>query len=242
MTTYADILLKKALIMDLVKQFGYVENIKIKYELPDEDDEDRTIKLCFIVSEINPDTPVSDDNAGYLESKLAHELGCEVDVTVEQNIPTLGRYDTNKKSAFITDEKAIKEVIYRINNQTSEHTTLNDSDIAKIKFEDIVCKNIGGKDQWLQDGLLKKAEQYLTQKNSAQQTKKHSNPSDTTETPQKKPKLEFNGKMHSVILMIPIPEGTTYDKDRMENPELANELASEYLAKIGSSPIKSPVK
>lgn len=264
MTTYADICLKAELIGNLAKKFGYDDEVKIVYYLPE--DEGDEIKLCFIVKSRNPDEQVPRDNHGLLEAKLSAELGCEVDVKDYRYIPTLDQYDTDRRCALITDQKAVKEVVYRINNRIYPDVALSEEDLAAvddIKLEDIKCRNVPEYDKWLQEGLLRQADQYLKKNIDVQQStpsiaaeqaysivgivgdqKKRKSPEKAIESGgEEKPKLEVKkqGDNLFVALIIPIPKDSNYDEREMVNTEIADELAKQYFAKISHS-TPSPTK
>lgn len=169
MTTYAQVILKRELIISLAKLFGYTDEVKIYYDVPAEDDE--KIKLRFVVKETPEKSGSSEpyyDRSSWFGAKLSAELGCEVDIVVSTYIPNLSRYDVNRKSALITDEKAIKEVIYRINNEVDGETPVDDIKINAVNLEDFECKNIAEKNQWMQNILIKQADEYL-KKNAHQE-------------------------------------------------------------------------
>jgi hypothetical protein len=261
MTTFAQVLLKKELITSLAKQFGYTDEVKIYYDVPGEDDDEK-IKLRFVVKE-DPEKPVSSDpyyeRSSRFGAKLSAELSCVADIVVDKYVPNLQRSDVNRKSALITDELAIKEVIYRINNDIPRDKPVNKNDLDTIRFEEVVCKNIDEKEQWLQDRLLKKAEEYL-KKNATQQTQSVSSEEYNTHgllpekkrkketTPEGQPsqkraelKVKGEGDSRVVELTIPIPENANYDEKTMVNPTIADELALEYFVKVGGS-TPSPTK
>ncbi len=199
MPTYADVRLKAEVIGRLAKLFGFSDAVKICYYLPEKAGD--KIGLRFVVNEGTK--PISYENDTWLGAKLSAELGCDVGITVYESVDH-DQYDTDRRSALITDEKAIKEVIYRINNRMDSEAPLSKKDIdaiSAIKLEDIECKNIPEDDKWLQEGLLKQADEYL-KKNAPQETqsassaaynkhgllpdKKHLNDVSPEEEPQKK--------------------------------------------------------
>ena len=164
MTTYAQVLLKKELIISLAKQFGFTGEVKIHYDLPDEEED--KIGLRFIVTHARDD--LSYKNRSLLAGKLSAELCCDVSVIAQEGIENLYIYDYDRKSALITDERAIKEVIYKINKGIAKEDSVDANDVNLINLEEIECKDISENDKWLQEGLLKQADEYL-RKNVAPQ-------------------------------------------------------------------------
>lgn len=157
MTTLAQILSKKSEIINLVKQFRFSDQVKIHYDLPEEGEE--KIKLRLIIKEVSGRS-VPHDNEAFLEAKLSAVLNCDVDVTTDVYIPDLNQYDVSRKSALITDEKSIKEIIYRINNSVSTEALVDNDALNSISFEDIELKALDKTDK-LFLGLLKQADEYL---------------------------------------------------------------------------------
>ena len=166
MTTYAQVLLKKELIISLAKQFGFTEAVKIHYDLPYEGED--KIGLRFIVTQSRDD--LSYRNRNLLAAKLSAELDCDVSVISQEGIDNLYTYDYDRKSALITDERALKEVIYKINNGIAKEDNVDANEVNLVNFEEIECKKIEGEyDLSLQRGLLKQADEYL-RKNVAPQS------------------------------------------------------------------------
>lgn len=165
MTTYAQVLLKKELIISLAKQFGFTEAVKIHYDLPYEGED--KIGLRFIVTQARDD--LSYKNRSMLAGKLSVELGCDVSVIVQEGIDNLYIYDYDRKSALITDERALKEVIYKINNGIDKEDNVDANEVNLVNFEEIECKDVSENDKWLEEGLSKQADEYL-RKNAMPQT------------------------------------------------------------------------
>jgi len=140
MKNLADILAMKKQIIALVKQFGYSDEIKL---YRDTSILSKKGPLQFVVK-IMEEHPLSYKVPSYLQAKLANMLDCEVEVIVYQNIKKLYRYDTDQKSALITDEKALTELF-------------GNTEISFSKIE-------GKMGLLLQNILLRHAEEYLQKK------------------------------------------------------------------------------
>jgi hypothetical protein len=257
MTTLAQVLSKRSEITNLVKQFGYSGEVKIHYDLPEEG---QKIKVKFIVNEISGQS-VPHDNEAFLEAKLSALLDSEIEVTASNYIPELNQYDTNRKSAFITNERAIKEVIYKINNDIHDDRLIENDALDTITLENVELKGLNKTDR-LYLGLLKQADEYL--KKSVNQLKSSVNSesyarssllSFSSENKQKRQldgesmvqeqprlKVKREGKLRIVELIIPIPEDLNCDESTMISTEIADDLASQYLAKIDGKSTPSPTK
>ena len=167
MTTYAQVLLKKELIISLAKQFGFTEAVKIHYDLPYEGED--KIRLRFIVTQSRDD--LSYRNRNLLGAKLSEKLDCDVSVISQEGIDNLYTYDYGRKSALITDERVLKEVIYKINNGIAKEDNVDAHEVNLVNFEEIECKKIEGEyDLSLQRGLLKQADEYLRNNAAPPQT------------------------------------------------------------------------
>lgn len=216
MTTYAQVLLKKDLIVSLAKQFGFTDAIKIHYELPYEGES--KIELRFIVTQARD--YFSYENRSLLAGKLSDELGCDVSVISQEGIDNLYTYDYNRKSALVTDERALKEVIYKINNGISKEENVDSNEVNLINFEDVECKKIEGEyDLSLQRGLLREANKYLEilKKNTEQR-----HPSNVS------------SEAYSRNSLLPPEKKHKHDKDNV-NPDGCNESDKKKLRSASES-------
>ena len=168
-TTYADVCTKEKaeLIGSAARLCGFSDVVKICFYLPEKAGEQ--IGLRFVVQEVSKQ--ISYKNDCWLAAKLSIALDCDVGITICNSDDDFDSDDIYRRSALITDIKAIKEVIYRITNHIYPETVLSKKDLAAInaiKLEDIVCKNISENDRKMYLASLKNADEYF-KKNAEQQ-------------------------------------------------------------------------
>ena len=213
--TLSKILSLKSSIKKLINDFGYSDNIRIYFE----NSEDKTdANLHFIVEEAPSDKIMSYKNSTFLQAKLIQLLGCQVNITVKQEIDDLYKYDYQIKSVPFNEE-GVKEYLKEDSLELYEYKEPEDEqEMLQLSFE-----------------LANKYfEEEFTQKMDRKRKLSFLFKEDTITNQRKEPKLQINESNHLIALMIPIPDNFNCNKDIMTNPELAKELASSYFEKIKS--------
>ena len=103
MKTLDEILARKAEIKSRIQDFGYSDVVRIACE---QSQPKAPVALGLIVAK-TPGNSVSYKHRGWLIEILSKELGCQVNVTVFDNVENVYKYDAQAKSASIDDDVAV---------------------------------------------------------------------------------------------------------------------------------------